>query len=315
MTMNKQRAFLGLAALLLMVTPLRKVFSEVEPGRSTEEHHKETAIVQLSPAEIEEFEIEIGVAGPGTIETSVSLPGEVRPNADRLAHIVPRYSGIVTEVRANIGDRVKKGQVLAIVESDESLSPFELHTLISGTVISKHITLGEAVARDRDSYVIADLATVWIDISVYQHDINRIKVGQEAHIYVGHELEEDSGKISYVTPIVNEATRTATARVVLPNPHGTWHPGMFVTARITLQRSDVPIVIPRTALQSMHGESVVFVETATGFMPQDITVGRSDESQLEVLSGLTAGQRYVTKGGFTLKAEMAKESFGDGHGH
>ncbi|NNE17989.1 MAG: biotin/lipoyl-binding protein, partial [Myxococcales bacterium] len=115
-----------------------------------EEHDEHSEGVKLTPAEIEEFGVELGNAESGVIALYLSLPGEVRPNADRLAHIVPRFSGIVKAVHANLGDRVRSGQALATIESDESLAPFEVETLISGTVIAKHIALGEAVSRDKD---------------------------------------------------------------------------------------------------------------------------------------------------------------------
>ena len=106
-----------------------------------EEAHDEHGVVRLTAAELDEFGIKVTEAGPGLIETHLELPGEVQPNASRLAHIVPRFSGIVTEVRAEIGDYVKRGQVLAIIESDESLAPFEVKTLIAGTVITSTMSL------------------------------------------------------------------------------------------------------------------------------------------------------------------------------
>jgi len=271
--------------------------------------------VTLSAAEIEEFGIEVSVAGAGNIERFLSLPGEVRPNADRVAHIVPRYSGIVTEVRAHIGDRVREGDVLAIIESDESLAPFEVKTLLSGTVISKHIALGEAVSRDRDTFVIADLSSVWIDLTIYQRDLDRVAEGQRALIYVGHSLAERDGRISYITPVVDERTRTATARIVLPNPEGRWRPGMFVTGRVLIESIDVPVAVPRTALHTLNEETVIFVQEDEGFVATDVVTGRASDTHVEVLSGIEAGTPYVSHGGFTLKAELGKASFGDGHAH
>jgi cobalt-zinc-cadmium efflux system membrane fusion protein len=286
-----------------------------EVSTSDERGHEEERIVKLTPEELREFGIEVDVASGGLIELFLSLPAEIRPNEDRLAHIVPRFSGIVTEVHAQLGDRVQAGQVLAVIESDESLSPFEVKTLISGTVISKHITLGEAVSRERDTYVIADLSTVWVDITLYQRDLESVRTGQTVTIYVGHSRTMDSGTIDYVTPVVDEATRTATARVVLRNEQGGWRPGMFVTAEILTDRVNADIAIPKTALQTMDEHTVVFVETENGFEAREISLGRRGNKLVEVASGLKSGERYVSKGGFTLKAELGKEAFGEGHEH
>ncbi|MCA9726536.1 MAG: efflux RND transporter periplasmic adaptor subunit [Candidatus Eisenbacteria bacterium] len=284
-------------------------------GEDEHDGHSEHDLVRLPEHEIEEFGIVVASAGPGRVETTVELPGEVQPNADRLAHIVPRYSGIVQEVRARIGDQVQQGQVLAVLESDESLASFEVRTLISGTVIGKHITLGEAASRERDAFVIADLSTVWIDLTVYQRDLETIRPGQRADVFVGHDLVHDSGTVSYVTPVVDERTRTATARLVLPNPERKWRPGMFVTARVVVESEDVPLVVPRTALQTVEGRTAVFIETPDGFRPRPLQLGRHGESLVEVVAGIEPGERYVAEGGFTLKAELEKDSFGHGHAH
>lgn len=276
--------------------------------------HPEHGPVALSPDEIEEFGIEVGVAGPGEISTTISVPGEVRPNADRLAHIVPRFSGIVTAVDVAIGDRVDRGQRMAVIESDESLAGFDVLTMISGTVIEKHITLGEAVGRGGAAFVVADLSSVWVELTVYQRDLHEVRQGQPATILVGHE-RWDEGRIDYVTPVVSEQTRTATARVVLPNPEGRWFPGMFVTGRITVDRRPCAVTVLRTALHTLEDETVVFRETGEGFVPVPVRIGRTDEVRAEIVEGLAAGDRYVSGGGFTLKAELGKESFGSGHAH
>jgi cobalt-zinc-cadmium efflux system membrane fusion protein len=268
--------------------------------------------VRLAPETLEEFGIEVATAGPGIVERSVSLPAEVRPNQDRLAHIAPRFPGIVRDVRADIGDEVRAGQVLAVVES-EALAPFPLETLIDGVVIQKHITRGEPVSRERAVFVVADLRDVWIDISVYQKDLAEVKVGQPVHVSAGHGMHEADGRISYLSPVVDETTRTATARVVLPNPQGRWRPGLFVATRIRTSEREVPLAIPRTALQQVEEESVVFVETPDGFVPRPVELGRKGETLVEVMGGLEPGERYVVQGGFTLKSELARETFSGGH--
>jgi cobalt-zinc-cadmium efflux system membrane fusion protein len=304
-----------LALLIALSFGLTAIAAAQDEHDDLEEGHDEHDIVQLKPAEIEEFGLEFTTAGPGIIEASLELPGEVRPNDDRLAHIVPRYSGIVTEVRVSIGDQVQKGQVLAVVENDESLTTFEVKTMISGTIIGKHVTLGEAASRDREMFVIADLSSVWIDLTVYQRDLDRVKVDQRAQVYVGHDMVQGTASINYVTPIVDEHTRTATARLVLTNRNNFWRPGMFVMAKVLIEKTEVPLVVPRTALHTFEGNTVVFLVTDEGFEPHSVVTGRSGETNIEILEGLSAGEKYVSRGGFTLKAELGKAAFGDAHAH
>jgi len=193
---------------------------------------------------MKEFAVEMARAAAGNIATHLELPGEVQPNADQLAHIVPRYEGIVTEVRVHEGDVVKAGQVLAIVESDASLAPFPVKTLIGGTVIAKHIALGEAVSRNRSAFVVADLSTVWIDLTVYQRDLQHIAVGQTVQVLVGHDAAPELAKIAYVTSVIAEETRTATARLVMANSDHFWRPGMFVTADVLIAEVAATVAVP-----------------------------------------------------------------------
>lgn len=293
------------------------------PEASTTEHAGEAhaegeagepTTVRLDPETQKEFAIEVATAGPGWIEKSTSLPAEVRPNQDRLAHIAPRFPGIAREVRAQIGDSVKAGQELAVIES-ESLVPYSLKTLIDGLVIEKHITRGEPVSREQAAFVVADLRDVWIDISVYQKDLPLVRLGQPVVVSAGHGLEESEGKISYIAPVVDEETRTATARVVLPNPSGIWRPGLFVTARVEVERREVPVAVPKTALEILEGRTTIFVENEGTFEARAVNVGASGDRHVEIRSGLTAGERYVARGAFTLKAELQRGELAGGHEH
>lgn len=272
-------------------------------------------IARLSDAELQEFGIELATAGEGQIQLHVDLTGEIKIDPDRLAHIVPRFSGIVKEVRKKIGDQVRKGEVLAIIESNESLAPYEVTSLIDGTVIRMHLTKGEVISDQSHDIVVADLSYVWADLRVYQKDLQYINVGQTASISAGPKLPEVSGRISYISPVVDEATRTAIARVVLPNPRGHWRPGLFVNGRVVIESVTVPVVVPKTALETYEDQLVVFVKTKDGFQPQTLVSGRSNETHVEIAGGLQPGQVYVAQNGFVIKAELAKSAFGEGHGH
>ncbi len=323
--MNSIKKNLGLWSLLLFLITGSVVLAEEghgEEGHSEEGHSEEghgqenrAEIVQLSSAELDEFNIEVQVAGPGGIVKIRKLPGEVVVNENRLAHIGPRYAGIVTQVLVSEGDMVLEDQVLAVVESNDSLTPYEIKTIIGGTVIGRHLTIGEAVSRESESFVIADLSDVWIDLTVYQRDLDFIKVGNRVTVRSGSGRNSDVGTISYVAPVVDEKTRTATARLVLDNKEGYWRPGMFVAGSVTVGYYSARISVPSSAIQSYEGEDVVFVETHEGFVPQTVEIGHTGQGQVEILSGLAVGTRYVSSGGFTIKAELGKSSFGDGHGH
>ncbi len=103
--------------------------------------------------------------------------------------------------------------------------------------------------------------------------------------------------------------------MVLENTDGLWRPGIFITGKISIREVEVGLLVPRSALQTLDELDVVFVQTPEGFEPQLVKIGRSDSEHVEIVSGLEAGQTYVTANAFTIKAELGKGSFGDGHGH
>ncbi len=317
---------LGIAihALLFSEDPELPISREVvyagenNPGNheGVDEHDEhEEGLVQISTEELQEFDIELATTGPGELEVHRDLTGEIVIDPDRLAHIVPRFPGVVKEVRKKIGDRVKKGEVIAIIESNESLSPYEVRSLIDGTVIDMHMTRGEVIEDAEHAVVVADLSHVWANLSVYQKDLPYIRVGQSVMISAGPGTPEVRGTISYVSPVVDEETRTAIARVVLPNPNGRWRPGLFVKARVVVDKIPVNVLVPKTAIEMLEERPVVFVQTPEGFKPETVVLGRSNETHVEIVGGLSPGQRYVARNGFTLKAELGKSAFGGGHGH
>ncbi len=444
-----------------------------------EGEHDEHAAVKLDRQKMVELGVEVKTAGPGELVLHLELSGEVRLNEDRVAHIVPRTPGIVREVTRTVGDLVKEGEALAMLESaelgnakvaflasrqqleladtdltrmekinrnttamlelldttptfeelrkfegaemgenrkmlvsayselvlskstwdrekrlfdrkissesdylaaetglkkaeaeyvatrdsihfalrrdllaarrDKQLAEFEvqsadryLHVLgmnsddldaiamgtsghaklawyglrapFAGRVVEKHITLGEMLETSETAFTVADLSEVWVDLTIYQKDLSLVAPGQTVHVRSGPD-DEIRSTITFLSPLVDEATRAATARVVLANKDRAWRPGMFVTASLEYERVSAAIVVTKAAIQTISGESVVFVETKEGFELREVEIGRRNNTNLEIKSGLRAGDRYVSKGAFVLKAETQKSSFGKGHGH
>lgn len=307
----------NIIALLFLISACA---SEHEHGHAeTDTHEEEGELhieeVVLSEQEIAEFGIQLETAGTGMIQIHVSLPGEIIVPPDNLAHIHPRFAGIVKEVFKHIGDPVKKGETLAIIEGNESLTEYAMVSMIDGMVIEKHLTRGEVIEDAGHGFLVADINTVWAQLSLYQKDLPYVKFGQIVKLSAGKNMPEYSGSIDYISPIIDETTRTATARVVVPNSTHEWKPGLFVNAEIVSEHRQVPIAIPKTAIEYYEGSKVVFVYDGDGFVPRPISLGMSNDTLVEVVDGLESGETYVSKGGFTLKAELQKGEMGDDHGH
>lgn len=385
-----------IAALVLLAAMLGGCGApaQQETTATESEVHDEEVFVELSDSERDEFGIAVDTARAGALSTQLSLPGEVKVNQDRFAHIVPRISGVVHAVEVSAGDAVRAGDVLAVLDSREladikseylagierlsiaeaahsreeglfakkisseqeflearqkmaearialrssrqkllalgfeepyidalpeqpehALVHYAITAPISGTVTEKHISRGEALSAEAEAFAIADLRTVWVDLNVFQKDLDLVAEGQKVDVVTANGKLRATGEISYVRPIVGEETRTAIARIVLENTDGRWKPGLFVSGMVAIDEVVVPVLVPKSALIAMEGSVVVFVQEAEGFAPRAVTVGRESETHSEVTSGLEAGEVYVSSGGFALKAELGKDELGEGHGH
>jgi cobalt-zinc-cadmium efflux system membrane fusion protein len=277
------------------------------------DEHEEVGL-KFTPRVLEEFGIELGTAGPGTLHEEVGLPGEIRFNRANLAYATPRYAGTVRDIQVKLGGQVEKGDVLAILESVETLRPFEVKAPFDGVVVSYDITLGQTVEAGTRLFTVADLSTVWADLQIYQKNFGQIRKGQRVRVTGGHTLPTFLGTIDYVAPTVDEHTRTGLARVVVDNQESAWKPGMFIQGKVSVDSHTVDIRVPRAAVLTMENARVVFVQTSEGFEPRPIQIGHADDEYLQVLRGLTAGETYVTQNPISLKAEMSKGAFG-GHNH
>ncbi len=195
----------------------------------------------------------------------------------------------------------------------EGLTRLEIRAPIDGVVIEKKISAGEAVSADAGMYVIADLATVWADMTIFPADLNRVKVGQKVKVKAAALGAEADGVISHVGALIGEQSRTAKARVTLRNPDQRWRPGLFVSIDVVQDETEVAVAVPLTAIQTMGEGKVVFARFGDVFEARPVELGRSDGESVEIIKGLTPGIRYATTNSFVLKADIGKA--GASHAH
>ncbi len=169
------------------------------------------------------------------------------------------------------------------------------------------MALGEYASEQKPSFVVADLSTIWVDLSIYRQDLKRVRMGDEVLIDPDDGGGDIKGSISYVAPIGSSDTQTALARIVLPNKDGRLRPGLFVTARLVLAKRSVLVAVRVGAIQSLENKTVVFVrEGGDKIEARPVELGESDPKFVEIRAGLSAGERYVAEKSFVVKAEMGK---------
>lgn len=248
--------------------------------------------------------VEEAVSRP--IKERMAVRGKIVPSEHRIAHIIPRFPGIVREGRKHIGDKVEKGEVLAIVESNQSLQPFEVRSQISGTIINGHLIVGEYVSESQWVYIVADLSEVWADFHVPLSERSSVRVGQLVEVRTGLGSEFVTGAVSYVAPYADERSQSQLVRVVLPNSDGRFVPNMFVAGDLITSDEAAKVAVKRSGLQTFRQWKVVFANVDDTYEVRPLTLGRSDEEWVEVLEGLNVGERYVATNSYTVKADILK---------
>jgi len=343
--------------------------------------------IELNEQQIKDNGITVQRVASARIEATVTLPGEIRFNEDKTSHVVPRVAGIVQKIEANLGQQVKRGQLLAEIASTslseqrsellsaqkrlelakgiferekylwqakisaeqdylqarqvlseaeialqnaqqklialgakptvtgraEEFNRYEIRAPFDGTIVEKHIALGEAVKEDSSIFTLTDLSSVWAEIVVSAKDLNVVRVGANATIKATALNSTATGAVSYVGALIGEQTRTAKARVTLPNPDLAWRPGLFITVDMVSDEVEVPVAVDAKAVQSINGEPAVFISIPGGFITQPVETGRADKDHTEIIKGLKAGTIYAVNGSFVLKSEQGKA--GASHEH
>lgn len=290
-----------------------KVMAEYQGKKSQWEYQSYEGRVTMQAAAIETAGIKIEEAGPAKLRKLVEMNGKIVANPDKVAHVTPRYPGVVLEARKKLGDAVKKDEVIAVVESNESLRPYEIKSQIAGRVIKRDAVLGESVTQETTLYIIADLSTIAVDLAVPRADFPKLKEGQKV-VIGGVGEKEGEATLTYLSPIGAENTQTMMARAEMPNPDMTWQPGLFVTAEVVVEETEVPIAVKTSGLQTFRDWDVVFMVDGTTFEIAILELGRRDGDLVEVVSSpLKPGTKYVTENSFVVKADVLKS--GASHDH
>lgn len=301
-------AAIGFFAANLMDKGAGKPTKEAHGEADGHGHGKEEAgdSVEMSDAKIAAAGIELITAAPGVLRDSLVLNGILQPNQETLVQVTPRFAGVVREIKKRVGDQVEKGDLLAKIESNQSLTIYEMRAPISGTIIDRQISLGEYASEQKPSFTVADISTVWADLSVFRRDLPRVKVGDTVVIDVGDGGPPIEVKLSYISPVGNADTQSALARATLPNDQARLKPGLFVTARLILSAKQASVVVKNSAVQTLENRNVVFVRNGSKFEARDVELGARDPEQVEVLFGVSDGDVYAGKNSFVVKAEIGK---------
>lgn len=376
---------------LLVAFPLTacgKKSGEKTPARETT---KTTPRISLSPAAVATAGIKLEEVRIRPIDEVLALAGALSHDENKVAFVAPRVGGRVARILVDLGETVRAGQVLALIDSPELgealaqwrktrsvyevrerdferakklldgkaisqgeflsregefrvakaemenadsrmhlfglshedmatlvrggevNSEFPLRSPIAGKVVDRKISPGEVVEVGKTLFTVGDIQNLWLFAQLYEKDLSRVRPGQDLEVTTeAFPGETFRGRIDYVGDQVDSATRTTRARSVIANPTGKLKPGMFVEARLAVAAGDPVLAVPSSAIVEIDKVPTVFVSTAENvFEPRPVEPGRAGKTTTEVRKGLRAGDRVVSTGTLTLKAEMQKSELAE----
>jgi RND family efflux transporter MFP subunit len=174
----------------------------------------------------------------------------------------------------------------------------------SGYVIEKPVLAGQRIEPATELFTLADLSVVWVEASLYEMDAAAVRPGMRASVSLPSDPgRRFSGRVAYVYPTLDPATRTLKVRVELANPRLVLKPGMFADVELALAQAR-HLTVPDTAILDTGERQLVFVATAPGtFVPRAVAVGERSGGRAAILSGLRAGEQVVVRAGFLLDSE------------
>ena len=196
------------------------------------------------------------------------------------------------------------------------LQRYAIRSSITGRVVERLVDLGAPVGGEgqaKELYVIADLSSVWVELTVSTADLPQIKEGQSVMIAASGTDKRSNGRIVFTSPILNQETRSARVIASVENADFFWRPGSFVTADVVVEEQRVDLKVPRTALQRINGEQVIFVRTEHGFEKREVVLGKEDDQSMEIVFGINPGEEIAITNTFLLKAELGKSEAGHSH--
>lgn len=262
-------------------------------------------IAVIESREAASLKAEVEAARARAALAQSNLRREQRLFAERVSPEQDLVAARTAATEANIALRLAQQQLGATGGGGGALNRIAMRSPISGQVIARPAVLGQTVDANAELYRVANLSRVTIAASVSPADAGRIRPGTRVEVTAAGRRQE--GRVSFVSPALDESTRLVQVIATLDNGGGTWRVGEPVTASFMLPATgDRGIAVPSTAVQSVENRTVVFVRTPTGFRAVPVTTGRRNGDQVIISSGLTGQEQIATTNSFTLKAELGK---------
>lgn len=256
--------------------------------------------VTLTPEQTKILGIEVSKASARPMAELLTLNGQIQllPNAQ--ADVSVRISGAVTDVVANLGDSVTKGQVLATVQSRLVGDPppsVAVKAPISGVIDARNVNLGQAVEPNTVLFHISNREQLLVMAHVYEEDLGNIKIGQEVNVHaLSYPKRVFLAKVMLIEPNLDPITRSVNVQISLDNKEGLLKPGMFVRSNVVLRFTKAALTVPNNSVLEAQSVNFVFVKRGLKYERRVVNLGASDDNYTQIKKGLVVGEEVVTQG-------------------
>lgn len=284
-----------------------------KPEATPEARHGEN-IVTLTRENLQHVTLKTEPAQLSSLGMTLKAAGRVSANLNKTAKVTPTLEGRLTKLYFDLNDRVKAGDVVALVESPELLGKaLELKAPIDGVIIERTATAGESVDKSKAIYTISDPAQLWAIAEVKERDIAAVKLGQDAAFTtLAFPDEKFHGKVVLIGNQVEAGSRTVEVRIAVDNADGRLKAGMFADVEIVTTILDNVLLLPDGALETDGENQIIFVALdGNKFEKRIVKLGLEQSGRVQILDGVKAGENVVTSGSFILKSEMLKGQLGE----
>jgi len=286
------------ATIIIVTTPSLRVFAH--GGQIEVNEGGPRGPVSLTDIQIKSLGLQTAQADFRPIASLLRTNGQLAVLPDKEAEVSLRINGSIEAVFANIGDTVRAGQKLALVQSRIVGNPpptVDVTAPISGVVDGRNVVNGQSVEPNSVLFHLSDLTRMRMVTRVYEEDLARVHPGQKAYVkLLAYPDELFDGVVSLVGPTLDPDTRTVEVWVLLDNDRGLLKPNLFGQADIVLSRNDAALTVPTTSVLEANEEKFVFVRDGNKFDRVEVELGAADDQYVEVKSGLVPGDEVVTLG-------------------
>lgn len=255
--------------------------------------------------------VKVEAAGPATIAETLDVQGRVDILPEARTEVRAMYPGRIVSLSKSVGDTVRRGEVVARIESSYSLQTYSVRAPISGVILERNGSPG-GVAGDAPILVIADPTQLHGEFFIYPRDAERVRVGQPVEV---RSLSGDAKQVTTVEALVPTSDPMNPVLIahthLAPNP--SWRPGMGVSGTVTVGGLQAPLAVRTRALQRFRDFTVVYARVGDTYEVRMLELGRRTPEWTEVLGGLSPGEVYVTDNAFLIRADVEKS--GASHDH